>query len=318
MGQHFYSQRMERYLLGDVIGNGDSRMGAIDDIYSELDKDILAKSALYSMIAEEKPDIVIDCINTATAIAYQDIYGAAHELKMKLQEDNLDREAVEKMMVSSYIPQLIRHVQFLYQGMIDAQTKSYVKVGTSGTGGMGLNIPYTHSEERPSRVLMSKSAVAGAQTLLLFLMARTPNGPMVKEVKPTAAIAWKRIAYDKVMKKGKPISLVDMTMDNAHSVSDTFDFKRSDGIVPNGKDFESVFIDTGENGIFSKGEFQAISSIGQMEIVTPEEIAICVVHEILGGNSGKDVNRSFGCFIFRTDVQRWFAKARSSEENRGA
>jgi hypothetical protein len=288
-GNIFTRNEWKDTFWGDVIGNGDSRMGAIDDIYSELDKDILAKSALYSMIAEEKPDIVIDCINTATAIAYQDIYGAAHELKMKLQEDNLDREAVEKMMVSSYIPQLIRHVQFLYQGMIDAQTKSYVKVGTSGTGGMGLNIPYTHSEERPSRVLMSKSAVAGAQTLLLFLMARTPNGPMVKEVKPTAAIAWKRIAYDKVMKKGKPISLVDMTMDNAHSVSDTFDFKRSDGIVPNGKDFESVFIDTGENGIFSKGEFQAISSIGQMEIVTPEEIAICVVHEILGGNSGKDV-----------------------------
>ncbi len=65
----------------------------------------------------------------------------------------------------------------------------YFKVGTSGTGGMGVNIPYTHSEERPSRVLLSKTAVAGAQTLLLFLLARTPGGPLVKEIKPTAAIA---------------------------------------------------------------------------------------------------------------------------------
>jgi hypothetical protein len=274
---------------GDVLSNGQSRMGAIDDIYSELDKSILAKSALYNMIAEEKPDIIIDCINTATAIAYQDIYGAAHSLQMKLKESDLDKEVVERFMVSSYIPQLIRHIQFLYQGMLDAGTKSYVKVGTSGTGGMGLNIPYTHSEERPSRVLMSKSAVAGAQTLLLFLMARTPNGPTIKEVKPSAAIAWKRIAYDKVMKKGKPISLVDMSVDMAHSVTDTFNFNNTNGIVPNGKDFESVFIDTGENGIFSKGEFQAISSIGQMEIVTPEEIATFVVHEIIGGNTGKDV-----------------------------
>ena len=71
----------------------------------------------------------------------------------------------------------------------------YVKIGTSGTGGMGLNIPYTHSEEKPSRVLLSKSALAGAHTLLLFLMARTPGGPITKEIKPAAAIAWKRIGF---------------------------------------------------------------------------------------------------------------------------
>ncbi len=53
---------------GDIIANGQSRTGAISDIYSELDKSILDKSALYSMITEEKPDILIDCINTATAI----------------------------------------------------------------------------------------------------------------------------------------------------------------------------------------------------------------------------------------------------------
>ena len=39
-----------------------------------------------------------------------------------------------------------------------------------------------------------------------------------------------------------------------------------------GNYFESVFIDTGENGIFSRGEFEAITTEGQMEFVTPEEI----------------------------------------------
>jgi hypothetical protein len=48
-------------------------------------------------------------------------------------------------------------------------------------------------------------------------------------------------------------------------------------------------IDTGENGVFTKGEFEAITSIGQMEFVTPEEIAELVVHEIRGGNTGRDV-----------------------------
>ena len=69
------------------------------------------------------------------------------------------------------------------QAMVKAGTGAYIKIGTSGTGGMGLNIPYTHSEEKPSRVLLSKSALAGAQTLLLFLMARTPGGPITQEIK---------------------------------------------------------------------------------------------------------------------------------------
>ena len=49
----------------------------------------------------------------------------------------------------------------------------YLKVGTTGTGGMGLNIPFTHSEDKPSRVLLAKSAMAGAHSMLLFLLGRT-------------------------------------------------------------------------------------------------------------------------------------------------
>src|SRR3989454_9108675 len=69
-----------------------------------------------------------------------------------------------------------------------AGTRAYVKIGTSGTGGMGFNIPYTHSEERPSRTLLTKSAVAGAHSLLLFLLGRTPGAPVTVEIKPTATI----------------------------------------------------------------------------------------------------------------------------------
>jgi len=52
---------------------------------------------------------------------------------------------------------------------------------------------------------------------------------------------------------------------------------------------KKVYIDTGENGIFSYEEFTAITSRGQMEFVTPEEIANNVIYEILGGNTGHDV-----------------------------
>jgi hypothetical protein len=47
-------------------------------------------------------------------------------------------------------------------------------------------------------------------------------------------------------------------------------------------------VDTGENGVFTRGEFAAITALGQMEYVTPEEIAHTVVLEIRGANTGQD------------------------------
>ena len=154
---------------------------------------------------------------------------------------------------------------------------------------MGVNIPYTHSEERPSKVLLAKTAVAGAHTLLLYLLARTPNGPIIKEIKPAATIAWKRVAYGEVKRRGRSIQLIDMPIDQARAAEGKFVFADTEGVIDSGQVFKSVFVDTGENGLFSRGEFEAISALGQMEMVTPEEIAEYLVFEARGGNSGKDI-----------------------------
>jgi hypothetical protein len=53
--------------------------------------------------------------------------------------------------------------------------------------------------------------------------------------------------------------------------------------------YQNVYIDTGENGVFSLEEYVTISSGEQMEFVTPEEIAKYAVFEILGGNTGYDI-----------------------------
>jgi len=52
---------------------------------------------------------------------------------------------------------------------------------------------------------------------------------------------------------------------------------------------EVIGADTGENGFFSIGEFQAITFPRQMEFVTPEEVARTVVLEILGASTGRDM-----------------------------
>ena len=280
----------------DVINNKDSRNKLIEDIFNDLDNEVLSNSSLYTVMKETSPDLVIDCINTATGIADLDIFKTTNQVKHSIAVGNLQEDLVEKLMASAYVPQLIRHVQILSKGLVDSNSKMYIKVGTTGTGGMGMNIPYTHSEERPSRVLMAKTAVAGAHSMLMYLMARTPNSPIIKEIKPAATIAWKKIAYGEIKKGGKPIQLVDMGTESPLKLENDFDFNDRNNVVSLNENLKSVYIDTGENGIFSRGEFQAISSLGQMEIVTPEEIADYVVFEAIGGNTGKEVMQGLDAF----------------------
>ncbi len=293
-GNIFTRQEMKDINREDILSNQKLRGMYIDDIVDELTDPVIHRSALYQLLARYKPDVVIDCINSATAIAYQDLFQSAREVLKQLKNpkpsgSNALQESIEQLLCTLYIPQLIRHVQIFYRSMNEAGTKIYVKIGTSGTGGMGLNIPYTHSEEKPSRVLLSKSAVAGAHTLLLFLMGRTPDAPITKEIKPTGAIAWKKIAFGQIAKRGKPIELYDCPPEKGILLKDTFTIKMDGNAKPTHQLLQSVFIDTGENGIFSRGEFEAISTPGQMEYVTPEEIAQDVIYEIKGGNTGHDI-----------------------------
>lgn len=276
----------------ELLEDKESRQILLRDTMDELSDDILHNSSIYKLISEYKPEIIIDSVNAATGIAYQDIYTMYREIQKKIREIPTAESMIvdtEKLMCNQYIPQLIRHIQILYSSMAEFETKMYVKVGTSGTGGMGLNIPYTHSEEKPSRVLLSKSSVAGAHTLLLFLMGRTPDGPITKEIKPTAAIAWKKIVHGEVKKGGKPIELLDVPIENSIALDGKLKLKLDSKFPTTGENLKSVFIDTGENGTFSRGEFEAISAQGQMEFVTPEEISKSIIFEIKGGNTGHDI-----------------------------
>jgi len=279
----------------EILLNVQSRRMLIDDLLDELTMPVLERSSIWKLLNKYKPDIVVDCINSATSIAYQDVFHTAREVRKALRSSESGKESplldqTERLLATLYIPQLIRHVQTLYRTMQLVGTTTYVKIGTSGTGGMGLNIPYTHSEERPSSVLLSKSAVAGAHTMLLFLMGRTPDAPITKEIKPTAAIAWKRIGFGEIKKRGKPIDLVDCPPDRGIKLQGTLRLKDDDvHVEPTHQRLRSVFIDTGENGVFSRGEFETISTPGQMEFVTPEEIAESVLFEIKGGNTGHDI-----------------------------
>lgn len=272
-----------------------------DDLFGNLDE-AYDRSGLVQLIEQHRPDVVVDSINTATAISYQDVQSLSeetHDLLAELQRivDHQDLEGlvtfgrnleqnVSALLLSQSVPQLIRHVQLIHRAMRTVGTRLYLKIGTTGTGGMGLNIPYTHSEDRPSARLMSKTAVAFAHTGLLFLMARTPRGPLVKELKPAAMIGYRRVSYQTIKLRGRPQFRYEAKL---QPIDGQLVLRGDENLYQRLGKLRMAGVDTGENGFFARGEFEAITHINQMEFLTPEEIAQQAVLEIRGSNTGYDV-----------------------------
>jgi hypothetical protein len=260
-------------------------LGPIDGAYE--------RSRLAHLIDRYRPDVVIDAINTATAISYQDVYTSAIVAQRDMEAlldgspvpPKVMADDIETLILSLAIPQLIRHVTILLRALREAGTRMYLKVGTSGTGGMGLDIPFTHSEDRPSARLLTKNAVAFAHTGLLFLMART-EGPLVKEIKPSTLIGYSDICYRTIEQKGKVVHLYGA---QTETLGDTLQLRLDPDEFDLQTDLQLPVIDTGENGFFTKGEFEVITALGMMEMTTPEEIAVLCIQEISGGNTGHDV-----------------------------
>ncbi len=285
----------------ELIDNPEFRGLLFEDLYGSMDE-AYEHSHLVRLIQEYEPEVIIDAINTATAISYQDIYTASvlarkemNHLAQAVKHQDIKRTTmewtpaernVEVLMLTEPLAQLTRHMLLLHRAMTEVGTRLYLKIGTTGTGGMGLNVPYTHSEDRPSAKLLTKSAVAFAHTGLMFLMARTPNSPIVKEIKPGAMIGYADITQRKIIERGEPVYLYDS---HTERLAAELQLRESPEAYRQIGELEIPVVNTGENGFFTKGEFEAITALDQMEFITPEEIAREAVLEIKGSNTGQDV-----------------------------
>jgi len=292
--------RADRY---ELLTSAEQRRALYEDLFGPLES-AYERSTLATAMREHGADVLIDCVNTASGISYQDVYTNSIEVRKTLdfieeriedrdfKEISDNRKQIERtfetLLLSQSIPQLIRHTQLIYRAMIEAGTRVYVKVGTTGTGGMGLNIPYTHGEDKPSAKLMSKTAIGFAHTGLMFLMARTPGGPIVKEIKPGAMIGYKKVTFQS-LKHHLDNTPILMYAPRTQHFDGALELSMPNQEFKQLGELEMVGVDTGENGFFARGEFEAVTSINQMEFVTPEEIASNVVLEIKGSNTGVDV-----------------------------
>src|SRR5258706_1627389 len=260
----------------EIEDNSDDLLKLSDFLFSSLSEKIVKESFLYFLIEKYKPEIIVDCVNTASQLSYNSLV----EIKNPLLA-------------------LTRFVQILYQTFLflPGTTDMYIKIGTTGTGGMGLNIPYTHGEMQPSQQLLMKSAVAGAFTQLLFLLSRTPSMPKFAEIKPAAAIAWGKIAFGP-LKKGKKTLYKDRHVLSLKLEEENIEDFRDMPELHSEEIVEAPFIDTGENGLFSLEEFRAITTPRQMEFVTPEEIAELILKKIQGHQIGFDMVEAFEQTVF--------------------
>lgn len=335
-GNLFVRESLSSKNRAEIISKDENLDTIFNDVFGNItdeDENVGQQNLMVKIIAKHKPDVVIDCVNTATGISYQDVKTCSQATKHfrdnfgslvneTLSDQDIenaqsgDKASVEKLvsyvkninnlssmhlegfanidnlkmieilLISQAAPQLIRHVVLLYKALLAANTFMYIKVGTTGTGGMGMNIPYTHSEDKPSFTLMAKTAVAFAHTGLLFLLSRTPHSPIIKEIKPGAMIGYRKINFRSISKPKRPVRKWESkkeTLEKKLNLREDFESYQDHG------DLELVVIDTGENGFFTRGEYEAITHPGSMEFVTPEEIARNVLIEMIGGNSGKDV-----------------------------
>lgn len=301
-----------------------------EELYEDLfgpTQEAYRRSHLVKLILEQKPDVIVDSINTATAISYQDIYTASILAKRQVDamlEKVAAREAddargmwketeaaFEDLVLSLAVPQLIRHVLLLNRAMREVGTRLYLKIGTTGTGGMGLNIPYTHSEDKPSAKLMTKTAIAFAHTGLMFLMARTPGGPIVKEIKPGAMIGYADVTCRTIREGGQPVYIYD---NRTETLGERLKLRMDHDAFEALGELDLPVVDTGENGLFTKGEFEAITSLRQMEFMTPEDIALEAVLEIQGSNTGHDVIAAVDAAVMNPTYRAGYLRSSALDE----
>jgi hypothetical protein len=144
-------------------------------------------------------------------------------------------------------------------------------------------------------------------------MGRSPGRPVVKEIKPGALIGYADVAHRAIDERGEPVSLyasrAEVLGDRLRLRLDPAGFERQDAL-------RLPVVDTGENGVFTKGEFEAITAMGQMEFVTPEEIAGLCVQEIAGRNTGRDVISALDAAVLGPSYRAGVLRSRVLEELR--
>lgn len=234
---------------------------------------------IYKLIEDVKPAIIVNSVPVATAVSYNN--GDKNQEGVKYKGAN----AV-----------LIEYLRSLHKALSDFEVKTYVKIGTTGVGGMGYNIPFSHGESgRPGNPLLLKSSLGFAESGIYELWGKDGNlSTEIIDLKPAAALGYDRVDVDKIKPLNRyklPTELAGIfEKNNAFLVCKPVELKLNNPTKRIEWDFKEIlrapYLRSGENGQFSLSEWLALTRPGLMELVSGEEIAEIALREVLGVNTG--------------------------------
>ncbi|HET6900028.1 MAG TPA: short-chain dehydrogenase, partial [Vicinamibacteria bacterium] len=84
----------------EVFSDRALRTRLIESLIEPLSDAAVAHYYLYQLITERRPDIIVDAVNTATGIAYQDIYRTSRQAWEALSSGGDLRESLETLLVT--------------------------------------------------------------------------------------------------------------------------------------------------------------------------------------------------------------------------
>lgn len=246
--------------------------------YSDLGPEILKKSTLYKLVQKWQPDLIVDAINSGTVLGNH--YKPELILSKVSKGAIIDLNTSAEILLNDFVPKAINFVYSLKLVMEDFNVKKYLKVSTTGLGGMGMNMPYTHGDTPRSSLsfaLMGKISAAGVLHQLLWNLSHTTH-LNISLLIPATFVGYDSAKFEpietdvglvKKINNPKKIKLVNgETLTYSKGISEEY--------------LEFPVVRAGENHVYSLYELSALTAIGQMEAITKEEVANAAMEDICG------------------------------------
>ncbi len=169
------AQRLARRGLEVIVVDKKSLKKKLLPKISYIQTDALNSYEFRKLILAHRPNIIVNAINIATIFSHK-------------PEKNYQR--------------LIRFYYRLYRIIkkMDSEVL-FIQLGTTGSGGLGFNIPFTHGDKIEDLPIINKAAFAGISTSMLILLSRSfDKNVKIAEIKPGLAIFKEKVETSEYQK----------------------------------------------------------------------------------------------------------------------
>ncbi len=250
----------------------------INFFYSDLDEEVLKKSTVYQLVAKYNPDIIVDAMNSGTVLGS---HFNPDEIKREIANDSVAKDVYVTHLLNDYTQKAVNFVLSVKLAMEEFKVKKFIKVSTTGLGGMGMNMPYTHGDTPKSSLsyaLMGKISASGTLHQLLWRLASDVDLD-ISLIIPSTYVGYDSAKFEPIETDIGLIKKFEKFENKKLAVGEKLSYANGDE-----KDeyLEFPVVRAGENHVYSLYELNALTAIGQMEAITKEEVADAVIEDLFG------------------------------------